>query len=299
MTTCEQGEYGRNWIGRSSLASEGLPIEIDGEEISVSASAHCVEDVDVAFSRRASAIGLVRIERVMAAEGRILDSMELETELGAIACASEGRCVTFRLADFSPNKVSGAIESKLPRPVCKRQKLGLEYLLYNYDILKEQIVALVRLAQFNPIRVLVPMVEDGYEMLLLRLKFKEEAERLKLRKIPVLGAMLESRLAVRRAFSISKQSNFLAVGSNDLAINVTGRGEQGIWETHDVEFDDPRLFAQLERLNGILGSQPLELYGGLAHQPEHLRRLLQLGFRSFCVKPDAVVSLRKALSELN
>lgn len=297
--------YQKQYDVSSELALYGgSPDEIleaeksDPTEIKVTASAHCVEDVEEAVTEQADAIGLVRIERVMAAADCILDVQELELELGAIACSSEGREITFRLADFAPNKVSEAMEAKLPRDVSFGHRLGVEYLLYNYRMLRDQIVALVRLAQSHSIRILVPRVEDAYQMLLLKMRIKEEAKRLNVGRIPPLGAMFESALAIQKAFSISKQSDFLCVGSNDLAISVTKSGEQGIWETSGVDFDDARLFFALERLRQTVAERSFELYGGLAYRVEHLPKLIRMGFLSYCVKPEGVSLLRKALSEV-
>ena len=128
--------------------------------------------------------------------------------------------------------------------------------------------------------VLVPNVRSGRELRRIR----EQLSRLSGGRVPLLGAMLETREALLNLSELLAQSDFVSIGLNALL-------RMGLSDDALIAAVKPVLSETLRRgipVN-LCGEPPLRLLGPLVYA----------GIRSFCCAPSALPQLAQSLSALS
>lgn len=209
-------------------------------------------------------VGLLRTELFYAALNRLPEEAELVCEYMSVAA---DRRATIRLLDAGGDK---------PIVGLTGSGRGVALLLEFPDVLSVQLRAILRAAATCDIRLLVPMVSSAEEMLKVRKRLDEVHHILQSEQMPhgkvAVGAMIENEMAMQNIEGIVEESDFLAVGTNDLTRCV---GEKNTW-------------AALKRAQKACGSHGRELCvcGELASTLEGFQKLVRLGFRNVSIQPD-------------
>lgn len=164
--------------------------------------------------------------------------------------------------------------------------------------MQTQLAAALRLAQEQPIRVLVPMVTLEDDIRMIRELFEAACTDLGLQQRPAFGAMIETPAAALNVPAIAKHVDFLCVGTNDLTQYTFAVGRDD--ETVSRYFLDSH--ASLLRLLGIIvadaGAMPLTLCGELAGREEMMPQLLAIGFRSLSLAPTLIPGMKELIRGL-
>jgi len=270
---------------------------LDGVVVKVEANLGTFEDVALALDNGADGVGLFRIEQLYLLRDRPPTHEELLDSLRPITAPFRETPLTIRLLDIGGDKPAAFLQLPIESNPALGQR-GVRLLLEYPQLVQTQLIALLRLAQEQPIRVLVPMVTLEDDIQMIRELFEATCTELGLQQRPAFGAMIETPAAALNVPAIAKHVDFLCVGSNDLT-----------QYTLAVSRDDPTVsryfldnhFSVL-RLLGIVvadaGDLPLTLCGELAGREEMLPQLLALGFRSLSLAPTLIPGIKELIRSL-
>jgi phosphoenolpyruvate-protein kinase (PTS system EI component) len=270
---------------------------LDGVLVTVEANVGTYADVVLALNNGADGVGLFRIEQLYLARDLPPTQAELLDALRPIAAPFRDRPLTIRLLDIGGDKPALFLQLSGEANPALGQR-GVRLLLEYPQLVQTQLVAVLRLAQEQPIRVLVPMVTLEDDVQRIRELFDVTCTELGLQQRPELGAMIETPAAALNVPAIAKHVDFLCVGTNDLT-----------QYTLAVSRDDPtvsRYFldshASVLRLLRIVvadaGALPLTLCGELAGREEMLPQLLEIGFRSLSLAPILIPGIKELIRSL-
>lgn len=277
----------------------------DGTKIEVLANIKEPSQIESATTAGASGIGLVRTEYLALEAGEIPDfatQLQFYRELFKRAQGSQ----VVRLFDLGNDKVpsSGVLQSSKNPALALR---GVRFLLSNKKILKEQLAAIITAwkevegenRDFT-LKVLVPMVTCYQEMKEVRKLFDALLEENKIKRRPLIGAMIEVPSAAISIDALAKESDFFSLGSNDLlqytcALDRNLFGMQKFYNPKDPAF--LRLVSHCVRECKRLNKQ-ISLCGEIAANRKVLPLLIGMGLRSFSLCPTLIVTFKKGLKRL-
>lgn len=270
---------------------------LDGILVTVEANLGTYDDVALALDNGADGVGLLRIEQLYLARDLPPTEEELLDGLRAITAPFRDRPLTIRLLDIGGDKPVAF----LPLPTEANPALGqrgVRLLLEYPQLAQTQLTALLRLAQEQPIRVLVPMVTLEEDIQAIRELFETTCAELGLPQRPAFGAMIETPAAALNVPAIAKHVDFLCVGTNDLTQYTLAVSRDDT--TVSRYFLDNH--ASLLRLLGLIvadaGAMPLTLCGELAGREEMLPQLLAIGFRSLSIAPTSIPGMKELIRSL-
>ncbi len=271
---------------------------LDGALITVEANLGSSEDVALALDSGADGVGLFRIEHIYLGRDLPPTEAELIDALRVTTAPLRDKLITVRLLDIGGDKpVSFLALPAEPNPALGQR--GVRLLLEYPQLAQTQIDALLRLAQEQPIRMLVPMITLEEDIQAIRARFEARCIALGLPRCPAFGAMVETPAAALTVVAVAKHADFLCVGTNDLTqyTLAVGRDDPSV----SRYFQDDH--ASLLRLLGIIvadaGATPLTLCGELAGREEMVPQLLALGFRSLSVAPALIPNLKELIRSLH
>jgi len=270
---------------------------LDGVLVTVEANLGTYDDVALALNNGADGVGLLRIEQLYLSRDLPPTPAELLDALRPIATPFRDLPLTIRLLDIGGDKP--AVFLRLPaetNPALGQR--GVRLLLEHPQLVQTQLVAVLRLAQEQPIRVLVPMITLENDVQMIRELFENACTELGLNQRPAFGAMIETPAAALNVTAIAKHVDFLCVGTNDLTQYTLAVSRDDA--TVSRYFLDSH--ASVLRLLGIVvadaGALPLTLCGELAGREEILPQLLAIGFRSLSLAPTLIPGIKERIRSL-
>jgi phosphotransferase system enzyme I (PtsI) len=269
---------------------------LDGTSVAVLANVGGREDVLVAAGNGADGVGLYRMEQFYLSRKTPPCKTELLTELRGVFAPLKGKPITVRLLDLGGDKPLPFLRIPLEdNPFLGRR--GVRFLLNYPDLLETQLQALLEFSREYDARILVPMVTLGEDMLRVRTRFEEAAKGLGIEKLPSMGAMIETPAAALNIGEITKHSDFVSIGTNDLTQYTMAAGrENPLVNAYFIE-DHPAVI----RLVGIVAQEagvPVAICGELARQLDAIPELLKLGIRTLSVAPPLIPDVKDTVRHI-
>ncbi|MFN7940625.1 MAG: phosphoenolpyruvate--protein phosphotransferase [Thermoanaerobaculia bacterium] len=278
----------------------------DGVAIHLAANIDLPEELDELRRVGAKGVGLYRSEFLyMETDPRLPsedDHLAIYRRLVAGAAPSPAIVRTY---DLGGRKLAREMmESDEDNPVLGLR--GIRLTLARPRIFRTQMRALLRAAADGELWIMAPMVSRVEEVRALRALVAEVAtelagEGVRHRADPVIGIMIEVPAAALLADRLAEESDFFAIGTNDLIQYslAVDRNNQ-----HVADLYQPLHPAILRMLRFVVESAdragiPVSLCGEMGADPAYLPLLMGLGLRRFSVHPRAVPELRRRVRELN
>jgi len=219
-------------------------------------------------------VGLLRTELLFAGRASAPAEADQVAAILAVARAARGAEVTVRLWDAGGDK-------PLPwLPSCHASERGVALLLAHPEVLRAQLAAVARAAQRAKVRVLVPMVRSAADIDAVRRCLESlgpSAAGLR------VGAMIETPGAVEDAASVARASDFVSIGTNDLASLVLGTGRADATQALDGRV--LRLIRRVVELSHAQG-RGVTVCGEVAADPLGARVMVGLGVDGLSVAPS-------------
>ena len=273
----------------------GRPLHMaDGEPVHLLASVRTPEAARHAAQGGASAIGLVRSEFLVPADGAIPDATFYRREIRALCEAAAPLPVTLRLLDLAMDK----LPPWLPRQAALGQSLGLQGVrLYPTspvrEVVEAQLVALGELGAEFDLRLIIPF--------LVRLEELEYWQDFVRRRIPdgvPVGAMAETLASVLDIRELLQCADFVAIGCNDLMQALYAADRDQAVLRHYLDPYAPPLFRLLRQVAECVDDrlQRVQLCGVLPQIRGVLPLLLGLGFRRFSIDVPFLPWLARAVA---
>lgn len=212
-----------NLSRRKTMAAEQLRlapcVTQDGIAVSLLANCSAPEDICAAMALGAEGVGLLRSEFLFL-DGSVPGEEEQFAFYRDCLAAANGKPVTIRTLDIGADKsVSGISAAEEENPALGLR--GLRLSLAHPALLRCQLAALLRAAQYGDLRIMFPMVTTPDDLdRALAIVAQVRAE-LALRgvefasQVPI-GCMIETPAAALMAEELAQKCDFFSVGTNDL-----------------------------------------------------------------------------------
>jgi phosphoenolpyruvate-protein kinase (PTS system EI component) len=276
---------------RRSLAGlRGLPAETtDGRRIALLCNAASAAEVAAGLAAGASGVGLLRTEIAFLQADAWPTEQAHHAVLAPLLSLLGGRVATVRTLDFGADKT--------PPFLTHTAKRGLELTLAHPDALAAQLRAVVTGGAGTQLRLLLPLVETAQQVRTVRSLLRTA---LGDRRPVLLGAMIETPSAARRAKEIALEADFLSIGTNDLvASTLTLRRELPLASAATAA--DPAVLAHVAAVVEAAHEVGItvEVCGEAAGIPELVVLFVGLGVDELSVSPARVDLVRGVVRALS
>lgn len=277
----------------------------DGQQIRLMMNAGLRADLPHLAETGAEGIGLFRTELHFMISSEMPRLKDLVDLYGAVLDAAAGKRVVFRTLDLGGDKVLPYVKNAQE----ENPAMGWRAIRVTLDrpaLLRYQIRALLLAARGRDIDVMFPMVAEVDEFRQARRIVDLEMARLERigapppRRIRV-GTMLEVPALAFQLPSLLSVSDFISVGSNDLAqfLFASDRGNPRVGTRYDV-LSPPmlnflKLIADQARARGV----PVTVCGEMAGRPVEAMALIGLGFRSLSMAPASIGPVKQMILALD
>lgn len=296
----QQQAFDRKHSQQAKLASLSLgrarepALTRDGKRIRVLANIARQEDTQLALDNGADGIGLYRIEHIYIERQNAPDANEIFEALQHTLLPAKDLPVYVRLLDAGGDKqipFLPQLSESNPALGCR----GVRFLLQYPEYLLHQLDALLDLSQRFNLYVIIPMVTLTSDVQSIKQHFKERAARKGVKRIPPLGAMIETPAAALSAADIARVADFLSFGTNDLtqyafAVDRDNPSiEQYFDDTHSV------VFQLLDIARKAAKNVPLSICGELAGYADRIGQLLACDIGSLSVAPAMIPACKEVV----
>ena len=276
-------------------------VTCDGVTIPVGANIGSVDDARAAAAHGADFAGLVRTEFLFL--GR-QDAPDVEEQLAVyrkIAESLDGRRITLRTLDVGGDK---PLEF-LPTPAEVNPYLGVRGIrlsLAHPELLANQLLAMMLLAQQTPVSVMFPMIATLDELLTARTLLDDAINRVgrghpqELR----VGMMIEVPAAALKAAAFARHVDFLSIGTNDLTqyALAADRNNDAVASIGDA-FDPGLLQLVRATCQGAAGQASVSVCGEFAADERAASLLIGMGVDALSVTPPAIPATKEAVRAVN
>lgn len=278
----------------------------DGQTIRLLANAESAADVALARARGADGVGLYRTEFLFLRHKGLPSEEEQFTAYRDLVLGMGGLPCTIRTLDLGADKADAAGLALRGEDNPALGVRGVRLSLRHPAVFTTQIRAILRAACYGPVRVLVPMVTEVDEMIAVRTLFKLARQELRHEgvdlpeKLP-LGTMIEVPAAAINVRALLAESDFLAIGTNDLAqyVLAADRGNDALDNIYN-----PLHPALLRLISHVIGAgrragKPVSLCGEIGGDVKFTALLLALGLCEFSMHPSQLLLVRDRLASLD
>ncbi len=281
----------------------------DGIEITLEANLELPRELDQAMAAGAQGLGLVRTEFLYMNREDLPDEDEQFEAYRGLVRGMAGRPVTIRTLDVGGDKLAaplteaGGGESANPALGLRAIRLSLR----DRSLFDAQLGAILRASAEGPVRILLPMVCSVAEIRKAREALGQVARRLKRRGVkisdppPPLGVMIEIPGAALAADALAAESDFFAIGTNDLiqytlAIDRTDEQVADLYNPLHPAVLRLIQFAVEAALRARIG---VSLCGEMAGDPRYTGLLLGLGIRDLSMAPGKIGRVKQRVRTLD
>ncbi len=278
----------------------------DGFRIGLQANIELPGDVDLALAAGAEGVGLFRSEFMFMNRSDLPSEEEQFVELSQAVKKMGGRTVTIRTLDVGADKLGDAFGLK-PGPNPALGLRAIRFSLSRRKIMLIQLSAILRASAFGPVRILLPMVCIVDEVRQVRRMLTRLIAQLKRRGVkisdppPPLGVMIEIPGAALAADALAAESDFFAIGTNDLTqytLAIDRTDEQVAYLYNPLHPAVLRLI-QFSAEAAMAARIPVSVCGEMAGDERMTPILLGFGITELSMSANSLPRVKKRILDLN
>ncbi|MFN0129541.1 MAG: phosphoenolpyruvate--protein phosphotransferase [Verrucomicrobiales bacterium] len=270
----------------------------DGVEIRLHGNIGRPDEARMVMEHGLKGIGLFRSEFLFLDADHAPD---LETQAAAyteVAALFHPMPVVIRTMDLGGDKIPRFIRMTND-PALRAGLRGLAYSLAEKNLVRTQIIAILRASHLGNVKLMFPMVMGVADMKEAR-SVVDELMQTEPGIRPLIGAMIETPAAVFDLPGILAMSDFACVGTNDLAYSILAmdRGTQG--HSAVQSFLHPPVLRAMDQIIQAAQHQgvSLSVCGEAAGDPKVACLLVGMGVRELSMNPFLVDGVRHGIRQL-
>lgn len=287
--------------------AKGPAVTSDGQEIIIRANVELVSELDAVKRFGAQGIGLFRSEFIFTNMLPQAGSEDGQYQIYQRLAESVGQAgVTIRTFDLSEDKVPLAItggEAEVNPALGLR---GIRLALRNEPMFRTQIRAIVRASQRKNVRIILPMVTSTSEVRHARSIVNETIKEFIAKGLDIdenikVGVMVEVPSAVMILDQLTREADFLSLGTNDLiqyilAVDRNNKQVSYLYQPlHPAVLQSLVWVARVAQAN----KATLDVCGEMAANPIYVVVLLGLGIKQLSMTPAAIPLIKDAIRAIS
>lgn len=280
----------------------------DGCEISLAANIELPQEVSSVLASGASGIGLMRSEFLFMNREDVPTEEQQFQAYKSLIEAMDGKTTTIRTLDVGTDKLASALQGHFKE--AENPALGLRAIrlsLRDEDLLDAQLCALLRAANYGPMRILLPMITTPDEVRQVRAVMLRMVRRMARRgqpipdPLPPLGVMIEVPAAALAADAIASECDFFSIGTNDLTMYTLAidRGNEQVSHLYNPLHPAVLRLIQFTAAAANRADIPINLCGEIAGDPRLTKLLIGLGLRHLSMSAPSLPRIKKQVMGLS
>jgi phosphotransferase system enzyme I (PtsI) len=277
-------------------------VTLDAVPITLMANIELPEDIQVVSQASAGGVGLYRTEYLFMNRAEPPGEEEQYEVYMSVIEALGGRPLTIRTLDMGADKQIGGGSTH----GCNNPALGLRAIrlcLKDLSLFRPQLRAILRASAHGPVRMMIPMLSNTYELHQALSLVNESRNALQREShafapdLPI-GGMIEVPAAALSAVDFARHLDFLSIGTNDLiqytlAIDRVDDEVTYLYDPlHPAVLKLIRMTIEAGRAAGI----PVAMCGEMAGDPRYTRLLLGMGLREFSMHHTALQEVKNVIN---
>ena len=273
-------------------------ISKDGTHISVYANIGNSKDLPLAIKNGAEGIGLFRTEFLYLGRDSLPTEEEQFKEYKYVAEAMEGKEVIVRTFDIGADKKV----DYLNLPEEENPALGyraIRICLDDTDLFKSQLRAIIRASHYGNIKIMLPMINDIWEVKKAKELIKEIFNELKEKNTPFnenieVGIMIETPAAAIISDDLAREVSFFSIGTNDLTqyTLAVDRQNEKIARHRDIHHKAILRLMEMTAANAKKNGVKISVCGELGSDPDLTEFYIKNKFDKLSVNPGQILELK-------
>ena len=267
----------------------------NGRTLSVCANVSCLKDVELAEEYGAEGIGLFRTELLY------MDRESAPTEEEQFNVYKEA-AILMGDKPLIIRTFDGGLDKELKFMESKDADLRGVQLSFKYEeLFKTQLRAIYRAAAYGNIKVMFPMISCAAEIIrikeiLAEVKTGLTSDNLSFKDIEV-GIMIETPSAVEHSYALTKDIDFVSIGTNDLIQYTFNRDriKGSVSEITDEEYEIIFRMIKDTADNAHKNRCCVSVCGELAGDLRFTHKFIEVNVDELSVVPSKILLLRKQI----
>jgi phosphoenolpyruvate-protein phosphotransferase (PTS system enzyme I) len=280
-------------------------VTTDGERCWLMANIELPEDLAAARENGAVGVGLYRTEFLYMNRESPPDEEEQFETYRAVIQALDGMPITIRTLDLGADKTVDGCQLDLPAACNPAMGLrAIRLCLKEPELFRPQLRAILRASAFGPVRLMLPMLTNIWEVLKAKALVEDCMHELRRDSVPFdesipIGGMIEVPGAALAAESFARHLDFLSIGTNDL-IQYTlaiDRIDDSVNYLYDPLHPAVLQLIQHTIVAANRTQIPIGMCGEMAGDRRYIPLLLGMGLREFSMQPGVLLAAKQIVRE--
>jgi phosphocarrier protein FPr len=277
----------------------------DGRRIQIFANIGSIADGKAAVSHGAEGVGLLRTEFLYLEKTKAPTEEEQLQVYQAIGEVLDQRPLIIRTLDVGGDKPLPYLSHPSEEANPFLGVRGIRFCLENPQFLKTQLRAILRASAGNNIKIMWPMIATLTELRAAKAILTEVQTELRQAGIAfdekmAVGMMIETPAAVAIADQLAREVDFFSIGTNDLSQYVMAGDRTNPKVATLADALQPAVLRMIQQTVEVAHAANIwvGLCGEVAAETLVAPILLGLGLDELSVNPQAIASLKQAISHL-
>ena len=277
---------------------------LDGQQIILNGNIDRPEDIKTLRQFDHTGVGLYRTEMLFLERNENPSEEEQFDTYRRALRALKGKPLTIRTVDLGADK---EMDSTLQHgPLAHNPAMGLRAIrrcLKEPDQFLKQLRAILRVASYGPIKMMIPMMTCVSELDQTLELIEQAKEELKISKQrfnpePSIGAMIEVPAAALSAHNFAEKLDFLSIGTNDLIQYTLALDRIDDEVSHLYKPLNPSVLKLIDMTiqAGVNKGIGVSLCGEMASEPLYTRLLLGMGLKDFSVQANSLLEIKHIIN---
>lgn len=275
-----------------------------GKTIKIMANIEIPQEIFPVIKNRALGIGLMRTEFLYMNRSNLPTLKEQFNIYKDLAIKIKPHPLTIRTIDMGGDKDISIL--KIGREENPNLGLrGIRFSLFNIDIFKTQIKAILKASNYGNIRIMLPMVSDLWEIKKIKKiieKCKKELlqENILFNKNIEIGIMIETPSTIFLLESFLKNCDFLSIGTNDLIQYLFAVDRNNSNVQHYYNNRHPILFEIIKNIVKKAHKKNISvaICGEMAGDLKIIKKLIKIDVDEISVNPSSILEVKEAIINL-